>query len=212
MQPPEINIIIADDHKMLVSGLIHILAEEEDYTVQETFSNGKDLLDFLHANPGKTDLVILDINMPALDGLTALPLLHTAFPLLKILVLSMYTSDEIIARVRKAGAKGFLYKGADAPVLIDTIKSILQGNYVFPKDKNTFQAELSDKAFIKLSLLSPREKEIARLIRDGLTTPMIAAKLFLSEYTVNTHRKNIIHKLELRSTAELIRFATEHNL
>ncbi|MET7000033.1 response regulator transcription factor [Chitinophaga defluvii] len=208
----EINIVIADDHCMLANGLALLIAEETDMAVTAVCSNGKTLMASLREHAAAVDVVILDINMPELDGLTALPMIVSGFPDIKVLVLSMYTSAEIIRRVQKAGAQGFLYKGAETALLIAAVREIHAGGTAFEQEKRGHAAELTDDAFIKLSTLSPREKEVAKLIRDGQTTPRIAQQLFIAEYTVNTHRKNIIHKLGLKSTAELIKFATENNL
>ena len=210
----QINILLADDHVMMANGLKQLLMEDGSLNVSATCTDGDKALQYLNGNPNEIDVAILDINMPNLDGIATVPIIKGKFPKIKVLMLSMYYTHRIIEQVRAAGADGFIHKSDEIEKLIEGIKKVMNGDKVFPKytPSDTFTNEVTEDAYLKLSSLSEREKQIARHIKDGLTTPKIAIMLHLSEYTVDTHRKNILRKLSLKSTSELIRFAMENKL
>jgi len=215
MHTQTIRIVMADDHKMMVSALAEMLQQNEGIKVLEIFPDGNKLLQFLNTNAEHVDLILLDIHMAELDGLAVLPIIKSRFPELKIIVLSMYYTPQLLNQVKDKGADSFIHKADEPEVLLQRIHDVMEGKKIFPvyQPMNTvFTHEIPEDVYMKIAVLTEREKQIARHIKDGFTTPKMAALLFLSEYTVDTHRKNILKKLGLKSTSELVRFASENKL
>lgn len=201
-----IRIAIADDHKLFAEGIASILQSDEGITVSKICSNGKELVDYLRHN--EVDLVLVDLNMPTLDGASTIRILRNENVQAKIVILSMYADNAIYAKCKELDINGYLHKDADAQHLIDTIKRIFEGENVFDYDKCSDtegeRSSLFKDKYTHQFKLSKREFEIIDLIRGGHTNNEIADKLFLSVHTVMTHRKNILHKLEVRNTAEML--------
>lgn len=214
MEPKQINLLLADDHTMMANGLKQLLMEDSSLNVVAICADGNIALQYLNGNPTAIDVAILDINMPNLDGLITTPIIKSKFPKIKVLILSMYYTFRIIEQVKASGADAFIHKSDEIEKLITAIKKVMNGEKIFPTytPSDTFTNEITEDAYLKLSSLSEREKQIARLVKEGMTTRKIASLLYLSEYTVDTHRKNILRKLSLKSTSELIRFAMENKL
>lgn len=201
------RLLILDDHLMLNQGLERLLNEQPDLQVLGQFGAGPELLTWLaQAGPAPADILLLDLHLPPPDGLTLLPQLRQQWPSLQVLVFSTDATPELISRLAAAGASGFVSKAANADQLLLAIRAIYAGGTAFPAyaapSPNTKQ----------VPRLSPREKEIVGLVRLGLTTSQIADKLSISELTVSTHRRNVMHKLELHNVAALVRFAHEKGL
>lgn len=209
------GLILADDHTMMTNALALTLGEMERFSVLACCTDGNKALQFLNGHSGDVDVAIFDIHMPNLDGIAATPIVKSRFSHIKVIILSMYYNHQIIDQVKGCGADAFVHKSDEIERLVQVIEEVKTGKKVFPNYDATltgYTNEINEDAFLKISVLSEREKQIARHIRDGLTTPKIAKFLTLSEYTVDTHRKNILQKLGLKSTADLIRFATENKL
>lgn len=196
------KIIIADDHKLIISGIAQIIEMNNLGTIVAEVYNGLEVLQLL--KEVSVDLLILDINMPELNGMETAEKLLQIYPTISIMMLSQYENIELIKKFKKMGVKGYLTKSFEISQLIEAIKTIELGNYYFPSldsisenDKNTnFK-------------LSGREIEIIEHISKGKTTKEIAIVLFLSEHTVETHRKNIMRKLEVNSIIGLLNAAKE---
>ncbi|MBS1662812.1 MAG: response regulator transcription factor [Bacteroidetes bacterium] len=206
-----INILIADDHIMFAEGLRMVLKQHPDFTVNAIAHNGKELLDLLQRYPA--EVLLLDLNMPSISGLDALQYIRRTNKTLKIIILSTYDETHLISKAREEGANGYLKKTFSTEELIEVIYLVATGGEYFPnrvKMKQNIFPETD--SFEKQFSLTKREKEIIILIGQHLTNSEISEKLFLSKYTVETHRKNIMHKLGLKSPGELIRFITENNL
>lgn len=201
------RIIIADDHQLLIDGLTAVLQTESQWKVLEAVNNGQQLLDRL-ANAG-ADLVLLDLNMPKLDGIQTLTILRKRYPDVKVLVITNYHQPQLQSEIRKLGAAGYLLKNISADLLKAAITTVLEGGTCF--DDYTTPPPASDEwfpdDFMKKYQLTRREVEIVRLIGRELSTKEIADQLFLSELTVATHRKNIMRKLEVKNTAGVVNFA-----
>lgn len=202
------TILIADDHPLLLDGLKMVLDEMDGVTVIGTATNGRQLIDQLRQHPA--DLVLLDLNMPRQDGLATLPLLTRQFPQVKVLVFTSYTQPKIIRDVRAMGARGFLLKTSDATALKVAVGAVLAGGDWFPEEAAP-QPPPAD-AFTQKFQLTKREIEIIRLIADGLTTRQISERLFVSEFTVNAHRRNIARKTGTDTPVGLVNFASEQGL
>ncbi len=210
-----IRILLADDHSMFLQGLKMILAGTENLEVVGLAGNGEEVLQAVRA--GGIDLVILDINMPVLSGYEATLQLAKEFPQLPVLALSMLGDSASVMKMLEAGAGGYLFKNADEAELLQAIEIIAGGGYYVTPEMQPvltqFEKRERDKerGYLKYDVhpLSTREVEILGLIVDGLTNLEIADKLFLSPRTVDTHRKNILAKLELKNTAALVKYALE---
>ena len=215
MHTQTIRIVMADDHKMMVSALAEMLQQNEGIKVLEIFPDGNKLLQYLSSDAEYVDLILLDIHMAELDGLAVLPIIKSRFPQIKIIVLSMYYTPQLLNQVKDKGADSFIHKADEPEVLLQRIYEVMEGKKIFPvyhPVNTSFTNEITEDVYMKISVLTEREKQIARQIKDGFTSPEIAAILFLSEYTIDTYRKNILKKLGLKSTSELVRFALENRL
>jgi DNA-binding NarL/FixJ family response regulator len=207
------KVLIADDHQMFVDGLKSLLEEEKDLCVVGEAKNGLEVLDICDREP--IDIVIMDINMPLMDGIQTSRELSKRHPAIKILGLSMYNDRDYISDILKAGALGYVLKNTGKENLLKAISTLQSGsNYLSEEVSKTLLS-----SFIKnvqydqaMEKLSDREKEVLECIASGLTTHEIGDKLFISKNTVETHRKNLLYKLKARNTAELINNAYKQRL
>ena len=206
-----IQLIIADDHQLFIDGLKLLLKDEADIHVTAIANDGKELLDILEKY--SADIVLLDINMPVLNGLDAARIIKQSHPLLKIILLSTYNDDHLVAKAKSIGANGYLLKTTNKDELLQTIRLVNNGQACFPYRqpavKNDFDG---NDHFLKQFNLTRREIEIIQLIKNNQTNQQIANTLFLSIYTIETHRKNIMQKLSLGSPSALMKFIIEHNI
>lgn len=191
----------------MAEGIASILQSDPHLTVTKICTNGKTLLEYLRTNT--VDLVLIDLNMPVLNGPDTIRILRNNQVPSKIVVLSMYADETIYAICRELDINGYLHKDSDAEHLISTIKVIYGGENRYdydhlPKTANMDMDGLFHDQFLKQFKLSRRESEIIGLVRSGRTNQEIADQLFLSIHTVMTHRKNILHKLGVRNTAEML--------
>lgn len=202
------KIIIADDHALFADGLEQIVHSLEGFTVVEKVTDGKLLMQKLNA--AVPDMILMDINMPHLNGIEAAKRILQQHPQVKILFISMYHNAELVKQAKEIGAIGYVMKDITASVLKTSILNAKNGIPTFlgatplaPLDNELANTD----PFLRNYKLSQREIDIIKLIRAGNATKQIAAILELSTYTVETHRKNINRKLQVQSTAELIAFA-----
>ncbi len=212
MQQEKIKIIIADDHQLFADGVEQILCADPNFEVLAKVDNGKLLLQTL--NRLKPDLILLDINMPYLNGMEAAQTIKKSMPEIGVVFLSMYYDNKIIALAKQYGVNGFIIKNTTATDLKAALIKVIKGETVFvlPKEFINHPIENKDEDFTKRYKLSPREIEIIQLIKKGKTTKEIAGDIFLSAFTVETHRKNIFKKLNITSVGQLISFAVEHKI
>jgi DNA-binding NarL/FixJ family response regulator len=212
-QPP-LNLLIADDHQLIIDGLSKILEEESIIGEIFTANNGKEAVDKALAHD--IDCVIMDINMPILNGLEATKLIKKENLFIKVIVVSMLSDAAIVSKMLMAGADAFINKDTGKSELLKAITKVMNGEKYISSDisLNLF-AHLTGRGVNTVEIekhLSTREIEIIRLIADGLTNIKIASMLFLSTVTVDTHRKNILAKLHLKNTASLVKYAADHGL
>ena len=206
------QIIIADDHPLLVDGIRMILEEMDNVIVLNSVNNGRLLLDELER--AVVGLVLLDLNMPRLDGIACLKIIRTNFPKVKVIILTNYNQPELIKEIKTLGACGYLVKNDSTIHLKEAINAVIAGNTWFseaaspPPGASPFFTD----DFMKKYQLTKREVEIIRMIAAGIPTRGISEKLFVSEFTVNAHRRNICRKLNLHTPAGLINFAREQGL
>lgn len=209
-----INLLIADDHQLFVDGMRRLLETEKMFGEIHGVNNGLQVLE--HVSSHQVDCIIMDINMPFLNGLETTKQLKKDNPEIKIIVVSMECDVVIVSKMLKAGADAFINKDTGKEELMTAFRKISENEkYVSPDiAKNLFSYLSYRKKNVTEDEkhLTPREIEIIRHIADGETNAEIAAKLFLSVVTVDTHRKNILSKLELKNTAALVKYAVEHKL
>ena len=209
-----INLLIADDHQLFIDGLTKILENEKIIGEIFAVNNGKEVLETIGLQ--SIDCIIMDINMPVMNGLETTKQVKMNNPEIKIIVVSMQCDVSIVSKMLKAGADGFINKDTGKEELLTAINKVM-GNekYISPGISRNLFSFFSEKKNISSENekhLTTRELEIIKLIADGLTNQEIAAKLFLSTMTVDTHRKNMIAKLQLKNTASLVKYAFEHKL
>jgi DNA-binding NarL/FixJ family response regulator len=207
------KIILADDHQFLLDGLKTVLNDIPSLEIAATAQNGFELMDAVaKIHP---QLVILDLNMPGYDGLQCLQKIKTNYSRVKVLILTNYMQPELVEEVKKMDADGFLNKNSSAAELKESIEIILAGNKHFPAPtllKSQPEDSYYFDDFLKKYQLTKREVGIIRLICREMSTREIAAELFLSELTINTHRRNILRKLEVKNVAGLVNFAKQNQL
>jgi len=210
------RIMLAEDHDLVRQGIKKLLSEFPHIEVIGEASNGSELLELLKKST--PDLVILDILMPHLNGIETAVKIKDNFPQIKILFLTMYDEREYLDKVISTGAEGYLLKSDIAGELENAITTIMRGNhYISPLlYKNLNLADLlfkkcRDDSAKKLAetSISPREREIIKLISEGNTSRQISEKLFISERTVHRHRANIMKKLGLKRTIEVLKYAID---
>ena len=208
-----IKIAIADDHQMVLDGLQLIISQESSLRMMGTAHNGLEVLDLLAKEP--VEVLLLDINMPIMNGIDTMKIIGKEYPNLAVLGLSMLDDTIVIKKLIKYGARGFLLKNSGKEKIIEAITEIHQGQKYFDKAIINKLLENDNTKSIGTSLfpkLSRREKEILSLIIQEHTTQEISDALFISFGTVETHRRNIINKLGVRNTAGMVRVALEYQL
>jgi len=202
-----IRVLIADDHKIVRDGLKRILSAHEEVGVTGEAADGDQALALVRAH--EYDLAMVDMSMPGLSGIDLIKRLKLEKPKLRILVLSMHGERQYAARALKAGASGYLNKDSAAELLVGAIRKIAAGG-VHIGDAAAASLITADKA--PHEALSDREFEVLRLLVEGLGPTDIGDKLHLSVKTVSTHKTRILEKLNVNSTAALVRYALDHKL
>lgn len=209
-----ISIIIADDHEIVRYGISTYLSSWKDIEVMGEAASGEECLKLCKEK--KPDLCLLDISMPDKDGIETAKAIRSVDPDIKILILSMYEDEQILNDVLKVGINGYLLKGTGKDELLNGIRMIMKGQQVFSDSisKMITDSFLNKKInnFNSKTELTKRELEILELIVDGKTSKEIAQHLFISPRTVDTHRANLMQKLELNNIADLVRYAIKENL
>jgi DNA-binding NarL/FixJ family response regulator len=207
-----IKIVLADDHQMFLEGLHAMLSVVEDIRIVGMALNGNEVLEILKKE--EADIVVTDISMPGMDGIVLNNTLKKQYPQLKTLVLSTYSDADKILKLVSHRVNGYLLKNAEKDELLRAIYTLDAGNNYFSKEiheKYTASLFSGDRKSTQ-PVLSKREKEILKYIAEEYTTPEIAEKLFISQYTVNTHRKNLISKLGVKNVAGLVKYAFQNGL
>ena len=202
-----IRVLLADDHEIVRDGLKRILAATTDVQVAAEAASGEQALALVKAQD--FDVVMLDMSMPGLAGLDLIKRLRIEKPKLRILVLSMHGEQQYAARVLRAGAAGYLNKDSASEALLGALRKVAAGGMHIPE---AAAAGLLSGERPAHTALSDREFEVLRLLVEGLGPTDIAERLHLSVKTVSTHKTRILEKLNLGSTAELVRYALEQKL
>ena len=203
------NLIIVDDHKMFLDGLISILEAEQDYNILLTAKDGEHIVKYQEINPTeKIDLVITDISMPNVDGITLNKILKSKNSSIKTLVVSMHSDAAMIDSLIENDVDGYVPKNAEKQELLTAIKSILKGEKYFSREiKEIYLENKFNKKKENTVKLTKREVDVITLIAQEYTTQEIADQLFLSKHTIESYRKNLIAKLNVRNLAGLTKYA-----
>ena len=206
------KLVLADDHSFLVEGILTVLKQIARLEVAAVAKNGFELMEIVALH--HPDLVLLDLNMPGYDGLQCLQKIKAGYPATKVMVLTSYTQPELIEELKKLQADGFLAKDSSAAQLTEAVEKLLSGKKYFPAIviNNTSGSPFFIDGFLKKYSLTKREVDIIRLICREMSTREMAASLFLSELTINTHRRNILKKLDIKNVAGLVNFAKDNKL
>ena len=206
-----VRVFVADDHAMVRSGLRLLLEREPDLSVVGEAPDGRGALDWIERE--QADVAVIDVAMPGLNGIEAATQIARKHPDVSIVMLSMHSDETYVLRCLRAGARAYVLKESAENELIAAIRAVTKGKSFFsPKVRRLLQQEYVDRirragGQDSYDLLTEREREVLQLIAEGNSNKEIATRLFLSVYTVETHRKNILDKLQLRGTADLILYA-----
>ncbi|MDO6761829.1 response regulator transcription factor [Tamlana sp. 2_MG-2023] len=203
------NLIIVDDHKMFLDGILSILNTNNAFNVLFSTTNGKQLLKYIDINPEeKIDLVITDISMPKIDGITLNKKIKEKRSDIKTLVVSMHTNAEMIDELIAHNVDGYVPKNAEKHELLHAIQTILKGEKYFSEEiKSIFLENKFNQKQQEAVKLTQREIDVITLIAQEFTTQEIADQLHLSKHTIESYRKNLIAKLEVRNLAGLTKHA-----
>ncbi len=209
----ELKIIIADDHALIRNGIKTMLSRNPEYNIIAEAENGKQLVEL--ASKHIPDVVLADISMPVLNGFDALAELRKILPDTKVILLTMHEEPEYIIKAARSGANGYLLKNIDYEELHRAIALVMNGQKYFNQQVSSILMEelhrKSDSDQLQ-EKLTERESDILKEIVQGLSSKEIADKLFISSRTVDTHRNNLMKKLSVHNTAELVKLALEKGL
>ena len=208
-----IRVLIADDHPVVRSGLEMILSKDPNIVVVGAVANGRRVIDFLRSNP--CDVLVLDITMPGMSGLEVIGQLKREKKEIRVLILSMHKEEMYALAAFKAGAAGYLTKECAPAELITAVKKIASGGkYVSPffAEKMAFEIGRIPAGKAPHETLTSREFQVMRMIAEGLKPKNIAGELYLSVKTINSYRIRILEKMNIKTNAELTRYALENKL
>lgn len=205
----KINVFIVDDHLMVIEGIRALIQNEPDIELMGYASGGIECLRFIKDR--KPDVILMDINMPGQSGVELCRDIKLQYPDIFILGLSTFNQFSYIDSMMDQGASGYLLKNASKEELIEAIHTAMKGKLYLSHDVAQTLKDAVDTVK-EIPILTRREKEILSMIAEGLTNPQIADKLYLSLSTVDSHRKNLMRKLNMKNTALLIRWAVENKV
>ena len=212
----QLRILLADDHTVVRQGLRKVLEERPDWVVVAEAGNGREAVQ--KAEEAKPDVAILDVAMPLLNGIEATRQIVKRSPATRVLVLTMHADEAYVNQILKAGATGYLLKDSADVDLIQAVSAVSQGKSFFSPGVarlmlDDYVRQLAEKGITdRYESLSEREREIFQLVAEGKTNKEIAALLFISPSTVETHRARIMEKLDLHSAAEIVLYAVRRGV
>lgn len=213
----KLDILFVDDHQLIIDGLKSLLAEQEEIGRVEGFINGLMALKYLENN--HVDIVLADINMPDISGIDLTRQITSNFPDVRVIALTMHDDSALISRMIEAGASGYILKSTPISELMDAIHSVAEGKKFLSREVQSIIMQNIYNYKDPINTIEPnavtltsRESEILALIAKEFTNEEIAARLFISERTVETHRKNIFTKTHTKTIVGLIRYAMDHHL
>ena len=204
-----ISVYIVDDHKLVIEGIVSFLQKEKNIKVAGFATTALDCINFFKTRTA--DVILMDINLPDMNGMDLCKLIKTNYPGIAVIALSTLNQGSYITQIIENGASGYLLKNAGKQELINAIHLVAKGGNYLSHDasQNLKQETQKQKSFPRLT---KREKEVLALIVAGMTNAQIGQQLFISPDTVDSHRKNLHLKLNVNNTAMLVKFAIENNL
>lgn len=211
-----VRILIADDHQLILNGISDMLRPIKQYKIVGRASNGKEAVE--KALLLKPDLIFMDISMPVMNGIEATKIISQKLPLVKILALTQHEEKEYVKQILKSGGSGYLLKNSKKDEFLDAIESVLAGKYYLSKEiseqmiSDIITHEQGNSLENKAVTLTKRETQIIKKIADELSNQEIADELHISLRTVETHRRNIMQKLKVKSVVSLLKYAAQHNI
>ena len=211
-----VRILIADDHQLILNGISDMLRPIKNYKIVARAENGEQAVK--KALAIKPDVIFMDISMPIMNGIEATKIISKKLPSIKILALTQHEEREYVNQMLKAGGSGYLLKNSKKDEFIKAIESVMDGNHYLSKQiseqmiNDIISTDPDDKSEDEEITLTRREKEIIRKIADELNSQEIADELFISLRTVETHRRNIMQKLKVKSVVSLLKYAAQHKI
>ena len=211
-----IRILVADDHTVIRRGIVGLLNTQPDMEVVEEAGTGREAV--ARAESAHPDVALLDVAMPELSGLGATRMIKDRSPAVQVLILTMHDREDYLFQALRAGASGYVLKGADTEDLLSAVRSVANGHvYLFPPVAKELLADYlrrvqSGEDDARSDGLTDREREVLQLIAEGKTAPQIAEELHISPHTVQSHRDSIMAKLDLHNRAALVRYAVQRGL
>lgn len=202
-------VAIVDDHPVVIEGLKTLLAKDAQMNTV-SFTKGQEVISFLQSNT--VHVVLLDVILPDIHGIDVCRSIKKASPRTVVLILSNQAERHIIFQALENGANGYLLKNTGSRELLDCIYEALNGNVALDREVQQIMANPVEKQPLATPRLTKREKQIIGMIAEGNTTQQIAETVFISPFTVDTHRRNLLQKLQAKNTAELIKIAIAHQL
>jgi len=205
-----IRVFIVDDHPVVIEGIHSLLQNEKDIVWMGQATNAQSCLGFFVNNTA--DVVLMDISMPGMDGVELCAVMKEKYPGIFILGLSTFNQGIYIKKMLENGASGYILKNSSKEELINAIHHVFDGEVFINGEVAESLREHQRASKFELPVLTPREKEVLQLISEGYTNPQIAERIFLSPFTVDSHRKNLLAELGVKNTASLIKLAVERKL
>lgn len=209
----KIKILIADDHYLVREGIKLMLDHTKNIKVVADFQNGKEVINFLEKD-NNIDIILMDINMPLLNGIEASRIIKEKYNEIKIIAITMHNEQSFIIDMFNSGVDGYVLKESGIEDLLEAIETVAQGKNYFTNDVSVklINNFVNPKEEQQRKLISPKETEIIKLVALGKTNNQIGEILSVSSRTVESHRRNILRKLNLKNTAEMINYAIKEEL
>jgi len=208
----EIKVLVVDDHRIVLDGLCSLINDAKGFRCVGTLENGQHALDRLKLI--KADVVLMDIDMPVMDGIEATTRIKRTMPDVKVISLTHHNERAMVQRLLDCGSDGYVLKNIDRDGLLTAIRKVMKGQKYFSEEvtRKLAEREVVTAPSGAPAELTERETEILRLICEGLSSKQIGEKLFISPRTVDTHRTNLMNKLDIHNVAGLIRFAFQNGI
>ncbi|MFL5809140.1 MAG: response regulator [Flavisolibacter sp.] len=208
MSETNIRVFIVDDHPLVQEGIRSLLLQERDIELCGYAMTAASCLGFFVNNTA--DVILMDIELPDMNGIDLCREIKTKYPGIMVLGLSTFSQGTYITKMMENGASGYVLKNSDRKELMEAIRLVNKGKTYLSFDAG--QAMRKTSTVAQVPVITRREKEILAMIAEGFTNPEIAEKLFVSSSTVDSHRKNLLAKLNVKNTASLVKFAMDHHL
>lgn len=209
----KIRILLADDHEVMRSALRSLLDAQKDFLVVGEADNGREVMGLV--DEAAPDVVVMDINMPELNGIEATRQLCARYPQIRVLGLSIHAKGRMVSEMLKAGARGYVPKISAASELLEAIHTVMAGKmYISPEVLDDFVESRNRDSSVgsAYTALTERERQVLQLLAEGYPTKEVADKLCLGVPTVHTHRQHLMQKLNARSIADLVRYAIREGI